>query len=393
MIVKTVGRGQENDIVINDGRVSRVHLQLIHDDQGNTMVVDLGSSNGTFVNGNRIVSETRIKPGDELRIGSTVLNWQKYLPQQTSNIPPKPHTPSPKQTKDSGKRGKPWKFIVVGGLVLLVGSIALLFFNRQDKIKDTQQKQQQEEAEYRELERASLTADRDAARAAAEYEEAMKKAAISKSEEDRRRADSLGIVYKNLQQESKRLAQESNKLKAEKEAADNAKAKAEANERKANELKAKAEKNEQEAKRLKAQAEQKLKDAQDKDKLKDGLYNELNKARNEGRLKAAYESLGHNNTKKEDEQYKVIVKDFDEASDNKKREEIIKKVKHAKEKAKKEEKPEIPEKPKTEPAKQETPINVINTNNAATETVNESSAANDNTQDKETDNKKWWKKK
>jgi pSer/pThr/pTyr-binding forkhead associated (FHA) protein len=36
-----------------------------------TSVVDLGSTNGTFVNGERIAMETRLSPGDEVAVGST----------------------------------------------------------------------------------------------------------------------------------------------------------------------------------------------------------------------------------------------------------------------------------------------------------------------------------
>ena len=38
---------------------------------GTTSIVDLGSTNGTFVNGDRIAIETRLSPGDEVSVGST----------------------------------------------------------------------------------------------------------------------------------------------------------------------------------------------------------------------------------------------------------------------------------------------------------------------------------
>ena len=80
MKVITIGRSIErNDVVVNDEKVSRNHLQLIVDDQGDFSVVDLNSTNGTFVNGHRITGETKLKVTDELRIGNTVLPWQSYF--------------------------------------------------------------------------------------------------------------------------------------------------------------------------------------------------------------------------------------------------------------------------------------------------------------------------
>ena len=79
MIVKTIGRGQDNNIVINDEKVSRTHLQMVQDDSGNISVVDVGSTNGTYVNGVRIIGETRLKDGDNVRIGNTNLPWKSYF--------------------------------------------------------------------------------------------------------------------------------------------------------------------------------------------------------------------------------------------------------------------------------------------------------------------------
>jgi hypothetical protein len=63
----TLGRGLENDLVIEDRRVSRYHAQL-RDVQGRLSVVDLESTNGTFVNGER-VHECVLRDGDRLSLG------------------------------------------------------------------------------------------------------------------------------------------------------------------------------------------------------------------------------------------------------------------------------------------------------------------------------------
>jgi pSer/pThr/pTyr-binding forkhead associated (FHA) protein len=64
----SMGRANTNDIIINDVRVSRSHARLDCGPQGVT-IVDLGSSNGTRVNGSRSERAT-LKPGDTISLGS-----------------------------------------------------------------------------------------------------------------------------------------------------------------------------------------------------------------------------------------------------------------------------------------------------------------------------------
>lgn len=67
----TIGRAPGNDIVLaDDGQVSRTHAVLERLGAG-WSVRDVSSRNGTFVNGTRVSGETRVGPGDELRIGRT----------------------------------------------------------------------------------------------------------------------------------------------------------------------------------------------------------------------------------------------------------------------------------------------------------------------------------
>jgi signal transduction histidine kinase len=66
-----VGRDGSNPIRLHDNEVSRRHAELrLVDD--NFQVVDLGSANGTYVNG-RAVDQTALKAGDQVRIGQTVM--------------------------------------------------------------------------------------------------------------------------------------------------------------------------------------------------------------------------------------------------------------------------------------------------------------------------------
>lgn len=69
----TVGRAPNNPIQLpKDAHVSRLHAVLERYPAG-WSVRDLGSANGTFVNGQRLVAEHRLEDGDELRVGQTRL--------------------------------------------------------------------------------------------------------------------------------------------------------------------------------------------------------------------------------------------------------------------------------------------------------------------------------
>lgn len=69
--VMNLGRDITNNIVINDREVSRHHLRFTRGAEGYTME-DLGSTNGTFINGRRVTGATLLKPGDMIGLGETV---------------------------------------------------------------------------------------------------------------------------------------------------------------------------------------------------------------------------------------------------------------------------------------------------------------------------------
>jgi predicted component of type VI protein secretion system len=68
----TVGRDITNDIVINDPEVSRHHARLIRTATGGYSIEDLRSTNGTFVNRQRITSPHQLANGDMIGMGETV---------------------------------------------------------------------------------------------------------------------------------------------------------------------------------------------------------------------------------------------------------------------------------------------------------------------------------
>ncbi|MBX7197132.1 MAG: FHA domain-containing protein, partial [Sandaracinaceae bacterium] len=67
----SVGRGIDNDIILTDVSVSRKHMRVVCDHEGITLV-DLGSGNGTTLNGRR-VHRALLGEGDRIEIGETVL--------------------------------------------------------------------------------------------------------------------------------------------------------------------------------------------------------------------------------------------------------------------------------------------------------------------------------
>jgi hypothetical protein len=65
--VTTIGRSDDCDVVLADREVSRQHAQVRHEGD-RYVLVDLGSKNGTFLNGVRVSSALRLADGDEVRI-------------------------------------------------------------------------------------------------------------------------------------------------------------------------------------------------------------------------------------------------------------------------------------------------------------------------------------
>ena len=72
---ETIGRESKNDIVIPDINVSRVHGEIRQDESGAWILTDLGSTNGTFVNGRQIKS-VALNDADRIVMGTTNLEFQ-----------------------------------------------------------------------------------------------------------------------------------------------------------------------------------------------------------------------------------------------------------------------------------------------------------------------------
>lgn len=78
-------------IALDDALVSRRHLRVSPSER-DAVVEDLGSRNGTFVNGNEVHAPTRLTPGDQIVVGSTVLELRsaEQIARQPSRVVPVP---------------------------------------------------------------------------------------------------------------------------------------------------------------------------------------------------------------------------------------------------------------------------------------------------------------
>ncbi len=93
----TIGRDLSNDIVLPDLEVSRFHLRLRRD-QGSYVIEDLGSTNGTVVNGEPLVPGTSrtLRANDTIQLASIVefrYTWDRALADAKAGTPAEPQTP------------------------------------------------------------------------------------------------------------------------------------------------------------------------------------------------------------------------------------------------------------------------------------------------------------
>ena len=139
----TIGRDSSNAVAINDGEVSRRHARLSF--QGGKYVVeDLGSTNGTSVNGQRLSGPAVLKPGDVVALGeqivlmydvihqdpgATMASGLKPVRPAAPAIPSAPPVAPPSAAAAGGapKRSRTMLY-AVGGVVLAVVCICVLTY-------------------------------------------------------------------------------------------------------------------------------------------------------------------------------------------------------------------------------------------------------------------------
>ena len=142
-----IGR-QAGDLVVEDPEVSRRHA-VLRRSGGSVVVEDLDSTNGTFVNGERIKSPITVGPGDTVRVGRTTLEIESdrhaedtivstpLRPDQIRSVEARPSgqalaqeqddttQPLPSRTRESDPRparsNRSWVVVVAAALVVLLG--------------------------------------------------------------------------------------------------------------------------------------------------------------------------------------------------------------------------------------------------------------------------------
>lgn len=79
-----LGRSADADLTLDDARVSRRHAELRTADDGTVTVADLGSGNGTFLNGARLTAPAVVRGGEQLQLGDVVLGTARERPVEGS---------------------------------------------------------------------------------------------------------------------------------------------------------------------------------------------------------------------------------------------------------------------------------------------------------------------
>jgi pilus assembly protein CpaF len=96
----TIGRVQGNDIVLPKGNVSKRHARIVLKD-GKFIIVDLKSTNGTYVNGRKITSPLVVKDSDKIYVGDFIIGVDEASasegdgPSETTTSPPGPEMRPP----------------------------------------------------------------------------------------------------------------------------------------------------------------------------------------------------------------------------------------------------------------------------------------------------------
>ena len=134
-----VGRETDNDIVIIDPRISRYHFQITYEG-GKWVLADLGSANGTEMNGMAISVPQPLTHGDQITVGETVLVFrdpavERNQPFRGADTIHGHNAPTPGTQSDISNRRMAW---ITGGLILLliIGVIGLLLWLNRDQAQN-----------------------------------------------------------------------------------------------------------------------------------------------------------------------------------------------------------------------------------------------------------------
>jgi ABC transport system ATP-binding/permease protein len=148
-----IGRAAECDVVLDDDSVSRRHAELYRDERGLYRLRDLGSANGTFVDGRQARKDELLSEGARLRFGDVeLLLWR----------------PAAAPAERSRRRQ-----VLLGALVLLLSALGAVFW-AQERRREERAGQAAAEAATPEDEAAALTAQAQAALESDRFDEAAR---------------------------------------------------------------------------------------------------------------------------------------------------------------------------------------------------------------------------
>ena len=132
-----IGRDNNNDIIISDQTVSRNHGIITFESNGNVYFEDLNSSNGSYVNGNRIFGKIRLQDTDILKVGKALVPWHDYK-NRLGGLGGQPHshqsplqTPNPEPPRSSPPIDpvydiQPNRSLFSGYLPVIIGIVLIL---------------------------------------------------------------------------------------------------------------------------------------------------------------------------------------------------------------------------------------------------------------------------
>lgn len=120
-----LGRGLDNEIVVSDDSVSRIHAQMYQEEDQIVYLIDLNSTNGTFVNGHKIEGRRLLQRGDVVVLGTKRVEWEGYL-----EIREKQKFDDYDAIYEEDFPGKKSKTrpILIGGAILLLAAVAAIIW-------------------------------------------------------------------------------------------------------------------------------------------------------------------------------------------------------------------------------------------------------------------------
>jgi len=146
--VTLLGRDVSNEIILGDAEISRQHSRLTRT-PGGYVLEDLGSTNGTFVNGERLMAPRVLNPGDLVALGENVsLTFDAATPEAAATVastvaqpegagavpaaapaPVASHpAPTPGTPLVEKKRRSPWLLAGIGCFVMILACGGVVWF-------------------------------------------------------------------------------------------------------------------------------------------------------------------------------------------------------------------------------------------------------------------------